>query len=285
MGRPRALHDVKAVLRRLNLNTVCESARCPNIGECFSRPTATFMILGGVCTRGCGFCSVPKLCPPMPVDPLEPGNVALAAEELRLRHVVITSVTRDDLADGGSEQFALTIRAVKDRIPGISVEVLTPDFNGSAGCLGTVLDAGPDVFNHNVETVPALYRSIRPQADYRRSIEVLRRASGRGAHVKSGIMVGLGETGEEVRTVLRDLSAAGCSSVTIGQYLRPARGNVEVKEYVSPEVFDEYAGYGKEVGIGRVYSGPFVRSSYNAEMIFRNKGTDAGSALMPTTMD
>lgn len=260
-----AIHGVKSILRKRGLHTVCESARCPNIGECFSKPTATFMILGDVCTRGCGFCSVEKRGGAMGPDPNEPLNVALAAKELGLKHVVVTSVTRDDLDDGGSEQFALTIKAIKDTISGILVEVLIPDFRGDEAALKTVLDAGPDILNHNLETVPSLYPLVRPQADYRRSLKVLSFSKSAGVNTKSGIMAGLGEAREDVKSVLRDLLAAGCDGVTIGQYLQPSRGNLPVKEYVLPEVFAEYEAYGKEIGLKYVYSGPFVRSSYNAE--------------------
>jgi lipoyl synthase len=269
LGPPSALRTMKEVLRKRNLHTVCESARCPNIGECFSKPTATFMILGDVCTRTCGFCSIDKGLKPLIVDPDEPGNIAITAKELGLRHVVITSVTRDDLADGGSGQFALTIRAIRDTISGILVEVLTPDFNGDEPSLKTVFDARPDIFNHNLETVPSLYPLVRPQADYRRSLEVLEMAKSSGIMAKSGIMVGLGEKKDEVKDVLRDLFNSGCDAVTIGQYLRPTRNNLEVKEYVEPEVFLEYETYGKELGIKYVYSGPFVRSSYNAEKLIK----------------
>lgn len=269
LGPPSALRAMKEVLRKRNLHTVCESARCPNIGECFSKPTATFMILGDVCTRTCGFCSIDKGMKPIKVDPDEPGNIAITAKELGLRHVVITSVTRDDLADGGAGQFALTIKAIRDTISGILVEVLTPDFNGDERSLRSVFDACPDIFNHNLETVPSLYPLVRPQADYRRSLDVLEMAKSSGIMAKSGIMVGLGEKKSEVKDVLRDLFDAGCDAVTIGQYLRPTRNNLEVKEYVEPEVFLEYEAYGKELGIKYVYSGPFVRSSYNAEKLIK----------------
>lgn len=266
LGPASKLHHMKSILRSRNLHTVCESARCPNIGECFSKPTATFMILGDVCTRACGFCSIDKGRNPLLVDPHEPSNIALTAKELGLKHVVITSVTRDDLADGGAAQFALTIKAIKDIMAGISVEVLTPDFEGDGDALRTVLEARPDIFNHNMETVERLYPVVRPQADYRRSLDVLRTASESGVFTKSGIMAGLGETEEEVRGVLGDLKAAGCDAVTIGQYLRPTRHNLEVVEYVEPEVFARYERFGLSAGLKYVYSGPFVRSSYNAEM-------------------
>jgi len=271
LGPASRLHEMKSILRSRGLHTVCESARCPNIGECFSKPTATFMILGDQCTRACTFCSVEGTRAPLgPPDPAEPANIALTAKELNLQHVVITSVTRDDLPGGGAAQFALTIKAIKDNIPGISVEVLTPDFNGDGQALRLVLDAGPDIFNHNLETVERLYPLVRPQAVYERSLEVLRVSSGAGVFTKSGIMVGLGETGQEVRTALSDLKAAGCDAVTIGQYLRPTRHNLEVVEYVEPEVFALYERYGLEAGLKYVYSGPFVRSSYNAEMFAKS---------------
>lgn len=282
MGQPSRIHSVKSVLRSRNLHTVCESARCPNIGECFSKPTATFMILGNVCTRQCDFCSVEKASAPFlsPLageggvrgntvyfDPLEPQNIAITAKEMGLRHVVITSVTRDDLKDFGAGQFALTIKAIKDTISSISVEVLTPDFKGDNECLKIVMDEMPDIFNHNLETVPSLYKTVRPQADYMQSLKVLEMAKdmSSGAITKSGIMVGFGETKEEVKGVLRDLKSAGCDAVTIGQYLRPTKNNLEVKEYVHPDIFKEYEDFGKEIGLKYVYSGPFVRSSYNAE--------------------
>ena len=258
---------MKALLRKRGLHTVCESARCPNIGECFSKPTATFMILGDVCTRNCGFCSVERSKAPMAVYPGEPGNIALTTKELGLRHVVITSVTRDDLADGGAAQFALTIKAIKDNISDISVEVLVPYFRGEIEALETVLGARPDIFNHNLETVPSLYPEVRPQAGYRRSLDHLAAAKASGVMTKSGIMVGLGETPGQVKEVLSDLCGAGCDAVTIGQYLRPTKKNLEVREYVRPEVFREYEEYGRSIGIRHVYSGPFVRSSYNAERL------------------
>lgn len=267
LGPASSLHRMKSILRSRNLHTVCESARCPNIGECFTKPTATFMILGDVCTRRCGFCSVDKVQEPLKVDPLEPANIAVTAKELGLKHVVITSVTRDDLPRGGADQFALTIKAIRDTISGILVEVLTPDFEGKGEALSIVLNARPDIFNHNLETVPSLYPLVRPQANYRRSLEVLKMAKKAGVMTKSGIMAGFGESKEEVKEVLRDLLEAGCDAVTIGQYLRPTRNNLEVRQYVEPEVFKEYEEYGKGIGLKYVYSGPFVRSSYNAEKL------------------
>ena len=227
------------------------------------------MILGDVCTRQCGFCSVEKGAMPLVVDPDEPQNIALTAKELGLRHVVITSVTRDDLRDGGATQFALTIKALRDTIPAVSVEVLTPDFKGDKDSLETVLNEGPDIFNHNLETVPSLYKRVRFEADYRRSLEVIKMARTMRPDiiVKSGIMVGFGETIDEVKSVMKDLLDAGCTAVTIGQYLRPSIKNLEVEEYVPLEVFKEYEGCGRDIGLKYVYSRPFVRSSYNAELL------------------
>ena len=263
---------MKAFLRQRGLHTVCESARCPNIGECFSKPTATFMILGDACSRNCGFCNVKGGVSPLKPNPEEPKNIALAAGELNLKHVVITSVTRDDLPDGGAAHFALTIKEIRDNIAGITIEVLTPDFLGDICALETVLGAAPDIFNHNIETMPRLYPEVRDKADYGRSLGVLKRASKAGVFTKSGFMVGLGEEPVEVRGVLKDLSGAGCKAVTIGQYLRPSKKNIEVVRYVEPEVFKEYEAYGKEAGIEKVYAGPFVRSSYNAREFFSGSG-------------
>ncbi len=228
-----SLHALKTDLRRLNLHTVCESARCPNIHECFHRGAATFMILGNLCTRGCGFCSVPKGSPTkqdMRLDPEEPENIARMAARMNLRYVVITSVNRDDLADGGSHHFAFTVRQVRRTLPDARVEVLTPDFCGDVESVARVLDAGPHVFNHNMETVARLYRRVRPQADYRQSLRVLEfaRKHQPGVLTKSGFMVGLGETGGEVRELLRDIRSAGTDVATIGQYLQPTRRNLPV---------------------------------------------------------
>jgi lipoic acid synthetase len=267
-----SLNRVKAGLRLLNLHTVCESARCPNIHECFHRGAATFLILGERCTRGCGFCAVPKGNPAkhdMPLDPAEPANVARMAAEMKLRYAVITSVNRDDLPDGGSCYFAETVRQVRRALPQASVEVLTPDFCGDHAAIARVLDAGPHVFNHNLETVPRLYRRVRPQADYRQSLDVLAfaRRYSEAVLIKSGFMVGLGETEEEVRALLRDLRAAGADVVTIGQYLQPTRRNLPVAAYIEPERFEAYRDYGLALGFRMVFSGPLVRSSYMAEAV------------------
>ena len=269
-----SLHNLKAGLRRLNLHTVCESARCPNIHECFHRGAATFMILGNLCTRGCGFCSVPKGSPlkeDMRLDRAEPANVARMAASMNLRHVVITSVNRDDLADGGSRHFAETIREVRHALPEARVEVLTPDFCGDLDAVARVLDAGPHVFNHNMETVARLYRRVRPQADFDQSLRVLAfaRSYRPCVLIKSGFMVGLGESEAEVRGLLDDLRAAGADVATIGQYLQPTRRNLPVVEYVGPGQFDAYRDYGLSIGFKMVFSGPLVRSSYMADHVSR----------------
>jgi lipoic acid synthetase len=267
-----SLHRLKTDLRRLRLNTVCESARCPNIHECFHRGAATFMILGNLCTRGCGFCSVPKGSPAqhdMRLEPEEPANVARMAAQMNLRYVVITSVNRDDLVDGGSWHFAETVREVRCALPEARVEVLTPDFCGDLDAVARVLDAGPHVFNHNMETVERLYRRVRPQANYDQSLSVLAfaRKYRADALTKSGFMVGLGETGEEVRVLLGDLHSAGADVATIGQYLQPTRHNLPVTEYVEPAQFDSYRDYGLSLGFKMVFSGPLVRSSYMADHV------------------
>lgn len=266
------VQELKNGLRGLRLNTVCESARCPNMHECFHRGAATFMILGNVCTRGCGFCAVPKGRPEkaaMPYDPDEAANVAEMARRMGLRHVVITSVNRDDLPDGGSAHFAATVRAVRRALPEAQVEVLTPDFRGDTDAVARVLDAGPHVFNHNMETIAPLYRKVRPQADYRQSLAVLAFAGRRapGVLVKSGLMAGLGETEEQVCELMDDLRAAAVEVVTIGQYLQPSRRNMAVVEYVPPERYERWSEYGRRIGFKRVFAGPFVRSSYMADMV------------------
>jgi lipoyl synthase len=268
-AHPESVHNLKAELRRKKLHTVCESARCPNMHECFHRSAATFMILGNLCTRGCGFCSVPKAKHPGALDSNEPENVARMAAEMNLRYVVITSVNRDDLLDGGSEHFAQTVREVRKALPDARVEVLTPDFCGNLEAVARVLDAGPHVFNHNMETVPRLYKTVRPQANYRQSLDVLRFAKQHRPEslTKSGAMVGLGESHEEVEQLLRDLRESNVDVATLGQYLQPARRNLRVAEYVTPAQFDRYRDYGLSVGFKMVFSGPLVRSSYMADMV------------------
>lgn len=256
--------EVSGVLRRHGLRTVCIDARCPNVGECWGAGTATVILLGDRCTRGCAFCGI-RAGAPGPPDPTEPERVALAAAELGWRHVVVTSVTRDDLPDGGAAHFAATVRALRERSPGAKVELLVPDFGGSAESLRTVVDAGPDILAHNVETVPRLYPAVRRGADYGRSLEVHRRAAAMlpGLPLKSGIMAGLGETGDEVAAVFRDLHDAGCRWLTVGQYLPPSRGHIPLVEYITPERFDAYAALAREIGFLNVRSAPLVRSSYN----------------------
>jgi lipoic acid synthetase len=267
-----SVHTLKTELRRKHLHTVCESARCPNIHECFHRGAATFMILGNLCTRGCGFCSVPKGSAAkreFSLDPEEPLHVAEMAAEMRLRYVVITAVNRDDLEDGGSHHFAETVRRVRDASPKARIEVLTPDFEGNMDAVARVLDAGPHVYNHNMETVRRLYKRVRPQAKYQQSLDVLSFAKRYrpDALTKSGLMVGLGETAEEVQELLRDIHASGTDVATIGQYLQPTRRNLAVAEYVTPAGFDAYRDYGLSVGFKMVFSGPFVRSSYMADQV------------------
>lgn len=268
----QSVQSLKNDLRRLKLHTVCESARCPNMHECFHRGAATFMILGNLCTRGCAFCSVPKGSPAkreFTLDADEPANVARMAREMNLRYVVITSVNRDDLADGGSRHFAETVRRVREALPEAQVEVLTPDFCGDLDAVARVLDAGPHVFNHNMETVERLYRKVRPQASYRQSLDVLEFAKRHRPEVltKSGLMAGLGETEAEVRRVLDDLRAAAVEVATIGQYLQPARRNMEVAEYVPEDRYARWRSYGLSIGFKMVFAGPFVRSSYMAELV------------------
>ncbi len=263
------LHDTKSILRTYGLSTVCEEAKCPNRGECFSKPTAAFMILGSACTRNCGFCAV-ESSRPGPPDNDEPEKVAMAAKELGLKYVVITSVTRDDIKDGGASHFARTVSAVREHLPAAKIEVLTPDFRGNKDSLKTVLDSGPDVYNHNVETVPRLYPYVRHQADYRKSLNVLMNAKSIAPEItiKSGFMVGLGETFTEIIDVLRDLKTAGCDTVTIGQYLRPSKKNLPVREYVRPEMFDVYKEIALDMGFKYAASSPLTRSSMNADEMY-----------------
>jgi lipoyl synthase len=268
----RSVQALKTELRARRLHTVCESARCPNMHECFHRGAATFMILGNLCTRGCGFCSVPKgsaAKQEFSLDPEEPWHVAEMAAQMNLRYVVITSVNRDDLADGGSHHFARTVREVRSALPAAKGEVLTPDFCGDLDAVARVLAAGPHVFNHNMETVRRLYRRVRPQADYQQSLRVLRFAKERspGTMTKSGLMAGLGESEAEVHELLRDVRGAAVDVATIGQYLQPTRRNLRVAEYVRPEQFDSYKDYGLEIGFQMVFSGPLVRSSYMADRV------------------
>jgi lipoic acid synthetase len=257
----------QTLLEDLRLETVCENARCPNRPECWSRRTATFMILGNVCTRPCSFCSVPK-GEPLSVEDDEPTRVAEAAVRLGLKHVVITSVTRDDLPDGGADHFARCVVAVRERLPGAAVEVLTPDFLGDPAAIDRVTDVRPDVFNHNLETVPRLYRVARGRAEYRRSLDLLDRVKRRDPSVvtKAGLMLGIGETIEELFEVLADLRAIRCDVITMGQYLAPTlKHSIPVARYVPPAEFDEIAAKARLLGFGKVVAGPFVRSSYHAD--------------------
>lgn len=276
---------VRTTLSKYHLSTVCAEAKCPNRGKCYSDGTATFLILGDVCTRACKYCSVKK-GKTEPLDPNEPLRVALAAKELGLSFVVITSVTRDDLPDGGAYHYAETVRKVKE-IVGAKVEVLIPDFRGSREALDTVMAAEPDVLNHNIEVVPRLFKRIRPGANYQQSLDILRYVKDKYPHaiVKSGFMVGLGENKDEVFKVLKDLYYAGTDIVTIGQYLRPGKEQLPVSRYVTPEEFKEYEKYGREIGIPVVVSGPLVRSSYKAkesyEIIMRQRGDKHETGEIP----
>jgi lipoic acid synthetase len=264
-----ALREIKTMLRERELHSVCESLACPNRSECFSRGTATFMILGDVCTRACGFCNVTTGLPYAPPSLDEPRAVAETAKRMGLRHVVVTSVTRDDVPDGGARQFAETIRELREALPQAAVEVLTPDFRGNLDAVRTVVEARPDYYNHNVETVPRLYRHVRPGSRFDRSLDVLRHAKSVDPHVvtKSGLMLGLGEQRDEVVEVLQHLRESQVEIVTIGQYLQPKRHKLDVVEYVHPSVFEEYRTIGEGLGFRAVFSGPFVRSSYMADVV------------------
>jgi lipoyl synthase len=257
--------ELKDLIERLELHTVCESAACPNVGECWNHRTATFMILGNVCTRRCGFCAVRKGAP-LEVDYDEPRRVAEAVAAMGLKFAVVTSVNRDDRKDGGAELFALTIQAIRKRVPGCGVEVLVPDFQGSHAAMDTVMAACPDVLNHNTETVPRLYRQVRLGARYERSLDMLAyaRSVSLGAPTKSGLMLGLGELPEEVVEVMRDLRAHHVDILTLGQYLRPSPKHLPIVRYIPPAEFDEYRRIGGEIGFAHVEAGPLVRSSYHA---------------------
>lgn len=273
--KPLSSHTARE-LARASVLTVCQTARCPNIGECFSENTATFLILGPHCTRACRFCAVPKGRPD-PIDPGEPDRVAACAMSLGLDHVVVTSTTRDDLADGGAGQFVRTIEAVRRRIPGATVEVLVPDFGGNHDAVCSVLDAAPEVFNHNVETIRRLYPLARPVADYDRSLAILQAASAQSRSVvKSGFMVGLGEEYKEVIELLQDLYSHGCRVVTIGQYLLAQRGNLEIARYVDPTEFAAYEEAALAMGFLFAASGPFVRSSFRAKEVLEKCRSSTG---------
>jgi lipoic acid synthetase len=270
-----AYERIRALMRGLALNTVCEEAHCPNLGECWSRGTATFMILGDVCTRACGFCAVRTGLPGRPPDPDEPRRVADAVARMGLRHAVVTSVNRDDQRDGGAAIFAATIRAIRARVPGCAVEVLIPDFKGRGDALQVVVEARPDILNHNVETVPRLYRAARAGASFPRSLELLRRAKDAGLLTKSGIMLGLGEELPEVEDTIRAIRAAGTDILTVGQYLRPSPKHLPVLRYYAPAEFAALRAFALGLGFSHVESGPLVRSSYHAES---HRGVSGGGA-------
>jgi lipoic acid synthetase len=259
-------HDLKRIMRTLDLHTVCESARCPNMGECWEHGTATFMILGDICTRACGFCSVPSGKPVGPPDEHEPDRVAEAVARMGLRYAVVTSVNRDDQPDGGAHLFARTIKEIRNRVPGCKVEVLIPDFRGDWDALNIVLAVKPDVLNHNTETVPRLYRQVRKGAVYQRSLELLRRSKKMHPDVptKTGLMLGLGEETDEVFATMQDLAAQGTDILTLGQYLQPTREHLPVIRFVHPDEFAEFKRRGEKMGFKHVESGPLVRSSYHA---------------------
>lgn len=265
LPRPDTIKEVESMMRNKNLHTVCESARCPNLPECWSKKTATFMILGDTCTRSCGFCAI-KVGRGLELNQEEPTDIAKVAEDLGLQHIVVTSVARDDLPDEGATQFAKTIQALHDRNPHCIVEVLTPDFKGKKWCVKIVTDAKPEIYNHNIETIERLHTVVRPQAKYGRTMELLKMVKelDPGIYTKSGIMLGLGETQEEVVKTLQDLRNVGVDAVTIGQYLRPTMNHLPVVEYIHPTVFKEYEKIGEDMGFVFVASGPFIRSSYNA---------------------
>ncbi len=266
---PRVLASMRSLFDELSLHTICENALCPNLGDCFSNRTATFLLLGDICTRNCTFCAVKKGVP-CPVDEKEPQHLAEAVEKLGLRHVVITSVTRDDLPDGGAAHFARTIARLQEKDKALTVEVLIPDFGGSLRSLKMVVDAHPDVINHNLETVPRLYPQVRPKADFQRSLRLLGQARELDSHIvtKSGLMVGLGETRDELLQAMEELRKVNCDLLTIGQYLQPSAHHHPVVRYVSPEEFVEYESLGKAMGFCDVASVPLVRSSFNAAQLY-----------------
>jgi lipoyl synthase len=268
---PEVMEKMRGLLRRHSLHTVCEGALCPNQGECFSEGTATFLILGNTCTRNCTFCAIPTAeTPPLP-DPQEPENVARAAAELKLKHVVITSVTRDDLSDGGAAHFAATVKALRRLAPEMTIEVLIPDLQGSPEALQIVVESDPEIINHNLETVPRLYPEVRPQAVYRRSLELLKKVKEMkpGKVTKSGLMLGLGEEKEEVLRVMAELREVSCDLLTLGQYLQPSGKHHAVIRYVPPDEFEELRQEGERMGFQAVFSAPLVRSSFHAAEVFK----------------
>ena len=270
---------IRGMLDKDQLHTVCQEAKCPNIWECYSQRTATFLILGSQCTRSCRFCSV-ETGSPAPPDPDEPQRVARVAREMGLKYVVVTSVTRDDVPDGGAATFARTISEIRGQIPDVCVEVLIPDFQGNTDALQEVLDARPDILNHNIETVPRLYGLVRPQADYQRSLDLLGHVYeyDRSIPTKSGLMLGFGETAAEIRETLSDLLSVNCRILTLGQYLQPTQKHLAVERYIPPEEFDEWRQTALAMGFKEVASGPFVRSSYHAKDLFRDAGYEVRGA-------
>ncbi len=261
--------NVKEILRDLALNTVCEEASCPNIGECFQAGTATFLIMGPACTRACPYCDIDFEKKPQPLDPTEPARLAEAVRRMKLNHVVITSVNRDDLVDGGASQFVRCITAVRSVSPQTTIEVLIPDLCGNWNALAIILQAAPEVLNHNTETIERLYRRVRPQGNYQRTLELLKRSRqiAPGVYTKSGIMVGLGETDAEIRQVMQDLRAVDCDILTIGQYLQPSQKHLQVNDFITPEQFAAWQVFGEEIGFLQVVSSPLTRSSYHAEQV------------------
>jgi len=267
----KVINKMENLFKDLNLHTVCDSALCPNRGECFKNGTATFMIMGDVCSRNCQFCAVKK-GKPLPLDPKEPIHIAQAAKYLKLKHVVVTSVTRDDLLDGGAEHFTQTVIAIKNLLPKSTVEILIPDFQGSREALQKVIEVHPEVINHNIETIERLYSSVRPIADYKTSLQLIKRVKigNQDIITKSGIMLGLGEKKEEVVIAMKDLRKVNCDLLTIGQYLRPSPQHLKVKEYIHPDEFEVYRKIGISLGFKHVLSGPLVRSSYRSGEILQN---------------
>jgi lipoic acid synthetase len=274
--------DVRGLLRKARLHTVCQEAKCPNLWECFSSKTATFLIMGSRCTRNCRFCAVPE-GPLETPDPNEPFRIAEAVETMALRYVVVTSVTRDDLSDGGAHCFAETIKAIRARTPEAMVEILVPDFQGDQAALRTVLDARPDVLNHNLETMPRLYPLVRPGADYQRSLALLRgaRRDAPAIPTKSGLMLGLGESSAEIRQTMQHLLDVGCRMLTLGQYLQPTREHLPVKRFIPPETFAEWRRTALGMGFEEVASGPFVRSSYHAQELYQALGDSKPREAIP----
>jgi len=266
--------STRQLLRRHSLHTVCRSAMCPNLQECWSRGTATFLLLGNVCTRTCLFCAISKAAHPPAPDQHEPHNIAKAIQSMQLKHAVLTSVTRDDLHDGGAQQWVETIRAIRGLTPSVTLECLIPDFQGNEHSLDLVMAEAPDVLNHNIETVPSLYATVRPQASYTASLRLLQRAKQKhGLATKSGLMVGMGETADEVTASLYDLASHACDMVTIGQYLQPSPAHLPVKRYITPEEFGQYRIIAEAAGFRHVQSAPFVRSSYHAEALTHHNET------------